>query len=47
MRKGRGEWESEDTHGVYSRCEKQRAHIRGEKLNNEEDMEVNGLTDRL
>ena len=29
----------------YSRCEKQIARLRGEKLNNEEDMEVNGLTD--
>ena len=28
-----------------SRCEKQGARLRGEKLNNEEDMEVNGLTD--
>ena len=29
----------------YSRCEKQIARLCGEKLNNEEDMEVNGLTD--
>ena len=51
-REGKGERESEETCGknVYitwscSRCETQGARLHGEKMNNKEDMEMNGLTD--
>ena len=50
--KGEGERESKETCGknVYiawscSRCETQGARLHWEKMNNKEDMEMNGLTD--
>ena len=45
MGKGRGGMGKRRYTWSSSRCEKQGARLRVEKRNNEEDMEVNGLTD--
>ena len=45
MRKGRGRMGKQRYTWSSSRCEKQRACLCGEKVNNEEDMEVNRLMD--
>ena len=43
--KGKGGIEKRRYSWSSSWCEKQGARLRGEELNSEEDMEVNGLTD--
>ena len=45
MGKGKGGMEKRRYSWSSSWCEKQRARLRGEELNSEEDMEVNGLRD--
>ena len=44
--RGDGEWECEDTRGVQVGVKnKERMRLYGEKVNNEEDIEVNRLMD--
>ena len=45
MGKGRGGMGKRRYTWSSSRCEKQGVRLRGEKLNSEEDMELNGLND--